>query len=71
MSENSEEIKLDWEGRTPKKEAPSKVGGYLVIACFLSLLSWWLLSVGAGFMSVILVAAIYVYCIWSDATRKV
>ena len=64
-------MQLDWEGRTPKKESPSKVGYYYVIAIFLLLVSCWLLAIGGGFKSVILVVATYIYCLWSDATRKV
>jgi hypothetical protein len=60
-------VELYWAGRTPKHKNNSKVGYYGVIILFLSGLSWAILSLGAGYSSVGLVVAIYLYCLWADS----
>lgn len=43
-------MELDWEGRTPKHKASSKVGAYLFAGLFLSGLSWVILYQGGGWI---------------------
>lgn len=64
-------MEVEWKGRHPKRQVQTshKVFAYSVVALFLLGLSWWILSIGAGWISVIMILSIYIYSMWSDANR--